>query len=76
MSLNKQAHAIFKAHYGITLEETSKSYSTPRKLGRVFSGAKTLIGNEEHYGRGYVGFGQSVSAEDADKSTMQMISRW
>jgi hypothetical protein len=76
MPLNEQTHRIFNDHYGTTLEAAAESTSLTQRLGKVFSAGKCKVEREEPYGRGYVGFGNSVSAEKADQSTMRMVARW
>lgn len=76
MPLSKKTHQIFESHYGTTLREASRSNELALRLGKVFASGKEEERRDEHYGRGYVGFGNSVSPERADQSTMRMFSRW
>lgn len=76
MPLNKNSHRIFEAHYGATLLKASRSNNLAQSLGRLFASGRKQDVRDEHYGRGYVGFGRSVSAKQADQSTMRMLSRW
>ncbi len=75
MPLSQQAHDLFEKLYGISLEEVSADHSEVVRIRDRF-GNKGANDQPDHHGRGYVGFGKSVSAKELDQETERIIARW
>lgn len=77
MPLTTRTKELFRARYGVDLEDVSSSLEEKRRL------LSTLDPKPEHatdlpdgFGRGHVAFGKNASARAADRSTRRIMSRW
>lgn len=76
-SLNVKAGELFESWFGVSISEVNAHPEIIPELREKFSHTSPRDPRtENHYGRGHVGFGRSVSALDADLSTLEMISNW
>jgi hypothetical protein len=78
MPLTSTVLDSFRRRYKVTLDEVSSNPNDPLRhhddLSRESNARRPV--QQEEYGRGYVSFGKSASAREADRSTLQMMSEW
>jgi len=67
----------FQKKFGVSLQEAAGNPEVVQRL-RAVNGEKPnkISMQEEDFGRGHVFLKQSVSAEQADRETLRMFSRW
>ena len=78
MALSNESKRIFRNRYGVSISEVSKSVADVERIRKNVATdvPKLTSSSDVRYGRGHVKFGESVSAKEADASTLRIISRW
>jgi len=73
MAISQFVRARFEKRFGCTIETAAANLGT---LSRMVLLRNRSIKANEMVGRGYVHFGKGVNADQMDKESRQILSRW
>lgn len=76
MPYNETLGNVFAEWYGASLDEVSAKPELIGSIREQFSRPEEPVATKDHFGRGHVGFGKSVSAKEADDATMRIYAAW
>lgn len=76
MAITEKAKSTFTKRYGIAFDEVCDNPSDPLRVQTLEALSENMPITNEHYGRGYVSFGHSISAKEADANTLAMLKDW